>query len=82
MYRHLAIPSTTDHLVVEFLCCNALVREKYHMDPNKLQENVFVHSFARTASMQNRAFSVVGPRIWNDLPQELRLFPRSAPIHF
>ena len=32
--------------------------------------------FARTASMQNRAFSVAGPRVWNDLPQELRLFPR------
>src|SRR6218665_1988725 len=28
------------------------------------------------ASMQNRAFSVAGPRVWNDLPQELRLFPR------
>jgi len=26
------------------------------------------------ASMQNRAFSVAGPRVWNDLPQELRLF--------
>jgi len=32
--------------------------------------------FAHTAAMQNRAFSVVGPRVWNDLPQELRLFPR------
>ena len=31
---------------------------------------------ARTAAMQNRAFSVVGARVWNDLPQELPLFPR------
>src|SRR6218665_1843122 len=29
-----------------------------------------------TAAMQNRAFSVAGPRVWNDLPQKLRLFPR------
>ena len=25
--------------------------------------------------MQNRAFSVVGPVVWNGLPQELRLLP-------
>ena len=25
---------------------------------------------------RTRAFSVAGPRVWNDLPQELRLFPR------
>jgi len=40
--------------------------------------------FARTAAMQNRAFSVAGPRVWNDLPQELRLFPRfcTDSLHF
>jgi len=32
--------------------------------------------FARTSAMQNRTFSVVGPRVWNDLPRDLRLFPR------
>src|SRR6218665_944851 len=32
--------------------------------------------WSRTVSMQNRTFSVVGPRVWNDLPQELCLFPR------
>src|SRR6218665_980568 len=40
------------------------------------ERSVLVVPFARTASMQNRAFSVAGPRVWNDLPQELRLFPR------
>ena len=39
---------------------------------------VLVVPFARTAAMQNRAFSVAGPRVWNNLLQELRLFPRSG----
>ena len=33
--------------------------------------------FARTATMQRRAFSVVGPSLWNGLPITLRLFPRT-----
>ena len=32
--------------------------------------------FARTVAMQNRAFSVAGPRVLNNLPQELLLFLR------
>src|SRR6218665_3523989 len=40
------------------------------------ESGVLVVPFARTAAMQNRAFSVVGPRVWNDLPQKLRIFPR------
>ena len=40
------------------------------------ERGVLVVPFARTASMQNRAFSVAGTRVWNDLPQELRTFPR------
>jgi len=35
-----------------------------------------VVSFARAEAMQNCTFSAAGPRVWNDLPQELRLFPR------
>jgi len=34
--------------------------------------------FARTATMQRRAFSVVGPVVWNGLPLELRLLPRTV----
>lgn len=29
---------------------------------------------ARTAAMQNHVLSVAGPRIWNNLPQEVGLF--------
>ena len=36
----------------------------------------FLVPFARTATMQRRAFSVVGPTAWNDLPSFLRLSPR------
>src|SRR6218665_3280659 len=31
---------------------------------------------ARTATRQTRAFSIVGPSVWNDLPSELRSLPR------
>ena len=41
-----------------------------------VREVLFV-PFARTSTMQSRAFSVVGPVVWNALPLELRLFPRS-----
>src|SRR6218665_3195007 len=32
--------------------------------------------FARTSTMQSRAFSVVGPLVWNGLPLALRSPPR------
>src|SRR6218665_3006284 len=41
------------------------------------ERGVLVDPFAHTAAMQNRAFSVVGPRVWNDLPQKLCLLPSS-----
>jgi hypothetical protein len=31
--------------------------------------------FARTATMQKRAFSVVGPTVWNDIPSTIRSLP-------
>src|SRR6218665_3998455 len=40
------------------------------------ERGVQLVQFARAAAMQNRAFSVAGPRVWNDLPQELRLLRR------
>src|SRR6218665_180658 len=41
------------------------------------QRGFLVVKFARTAAMQNRAFSVASPKVWNDLPQRLRLLPSS-----
>src|SRR6218665_3545979 len=40
------------------------------------ERGVLVVPFARTVAMPNCAFSVAGPRAWNYLPQELRLFSR------
>ena len=40
------------------------------------ERGVLMVPFARTATKQNRAFSVVGPSLWNGLPLTLRLHPR------
>src|SRR6218665_2512382 len=37
---------------------------------------------ARTATRQKRAFSIVGPSVWNDLPSELRSLPRDLSSSF
>src|SRR6218665_1487281 len=37
---------------------------------------------ARTATRQKRAFSIVGPSVWNDLPSELRSLPRELSSSF
>jgi len=37
------------------------------------EKGVLLVSFARTATMKNRAYSVVGPVVWNALPLDLRL---------
>src|SRR6218665_1598503 len=39
-------------------------------------------SGARTAARQKRAFSIVGPSVWNDLPSELRSLPRDLSSSF
>lgn len=38
--------------------------------------------FARTATMQQRTFYVVGPAVWNRLPPELRSLPRDSSTAF
>src|SRR6218665_3491260 len=43
----------------------------------------FLVPFARTSTKQSRAFSVVGPSIWNGLLSRLRIFPRAlSPAFF
>ena len=37
---------------------------------------------ARTATRQNRAFSIVGPSVWNGLPSDLRSLPRDVSSSF
>src|SRR6218665_3272704 len=40
------------------------------------EQGLLLVPFAHTAIMQNRAFSVVGPSLWNGLSLAPRLFPR------
>ena len=39
------------------------------------QQGLLLVPFARTSAKQRRAFSVVGPSIWNWLPSQLRTLP-------
>src|SRR6218665_897765 len=42
----------------------------------------FLVSRARTTTRQNRAFLIVGPSVWNDLPSDLRSLPRDLSSSF
>src|SRR6218665_471035 len=42
----------------------------------------FVAPHARTAKKQHRAFSIVGPSVWNSLPSEIRSLPRDLSSSF
>src|SRR6218665_175801 len=42
----------------------------------------FVGPHARTATRQKRAFSIVGPSVWNGLPTDLRSLPRDLSSSF
>src|SRR6218665_3218965 len=57
------------------LCCPSLtVRSTRNL---RSAEKGFLHvPFARTSNLQSRAFSVVGPLVWNGLPLALRSLPR------
>src|SRR6218665_2621646 len=41
------------------------------------QQGLLLVPFGRTSAKQSRAFSVVGPSIWNGLPSQLRIFTRA-----
>src|SRR6218665_1739535 len=41
------------------------------------QQGLLLVPFARTSTKQSRAFSVVGPSIWNGLPYQLQTLPRA-----
>src|SRR6218665_818093 len=57
------------------LCCPSLTaRSTRHL---RSAEQALLHvPFARTSTMQSRAFSVVGPLVWNGLPLILWSLPR------
>ena len=47
------------------------------------QQGLLLVPFARTSAKQSRAFSVVGPSLWNGLASQLRTLPRAlSPAFF
>src|SRR6218665_2280414 len=58
--------------ILQFQCRGPGVADPFAL----LRGGILVVPFARTAAMQDRAFSVAGPRVWNDLPQKRHLFHR------
>src|SRR6218665_993765 len=47
------------------------------------QQGLLLVPFACTSTKQSRAFSIVGPSIWNGLPSHLRTLPRAlSPAFF
>src|SRR6218665_1156133 len=47
------------------------------------QQGLLLVPFARNSAKQSRAFSVVGPSIWNGLPSQLRTLPKAlSPAFF
>ena len=69
-------------LYLRELCCplcSAMSSRSLHSS----QQGLLLVPFARTSAKQSRAFSMVGPSIWNGLPSQLRIFPRAlSPVFF
>ena len=61
------------------LCCPTLSARGTRSLRSAEQDLLYV-PHARTATKQSRAFSVVGPSIWNELPLALRSLPK-IPTH-
>jgi len=63
------------------LCCPSLTARSTHRLRSAEQGLLHV-PFARTSTMQSRAFSVVSPLVWNGLPLALRSLPRVFSLKF
>ena len=57
------------------LCCPT-PSTRGHSSLRSLKYELHFVAFARTSTTQARAFSVVGPSVWNGLPLAQRLLPR------
>src|SRR6218665_3828179 len=56
------------------LCC-PLLSAMSSQSLRSSQQGLLLVPFACTSTKQSRAFSVVGPLIWNGFPSQLRFFP-------
>src|SRR5688572_9727860 len=64
------------HAYLRELCCPVL-NARGSRSFRSSEQGLLLVAFAKTSTVQNCAFSVVGPSTWNGLPLELRLFPRT-----
>src|SRR6218665_976866 len=63
------------------LCCPSITaRSTCHL--RSAEQGLLHVPFARTTTMQSRAFSVVGPLVWNGLPLALQSLPRVFSLKF
>jgi len=69
------------YLFYSYLCCPVSVLAK-RLALRSAARGEFLVPRARLAIMQRRAFSVVGPSAWNDLPFELRSLLMAHPSKF
>src|SRR6218665_3647678 len=58
------------------LCCPTPCTRGRSNSLRSLEQELLFVPFARTSTTQARAFSVVGPSVWNGLPLAQRLLPR------
>src|SRR6218665_3326357 len=58
------------------------IQAHIHTRKEHVRSGNLVVPFARSAAMQTRSFSVVGPQTWNGLPVDLRHLPNGACSHF
>ena len=56
--------------------CYPTLGTRSHSSLRSLEQRLLFVPFARTSTTQARAFSVVGPSVWNGLPLAQRLLPR------
>src|SRR6218665_3914596 len=69
-------------LYLRELCCS-LHSAMSSRSLRSSQQGLLLVPFARTSAKQSRAFSVVGPSIWNGLPSQLWTLPRAlSPAFF
>src|SRR6218665_2228723 len=62
------------------LCCLLTARSTHHL--RSAEQGLLHVPFARTSTMQSRAFSMVGLLVWNGLPLALRSLPRVFSLKF
>src|SRR6218665_80557 len=76
---HCVLGNAPSYLLELFILTSACSGRRSLRSTSKVD---FLVLRARTATRQKRAFSIVGPSVWNGLPSELRSLPRDLSSSF